>query len=63
MDIENHCGKLLILPPEFSGNPTRSHLVANQEELEKEMMYFPYEVSLSYFEGFFNMPYKLTTWD
>jgi hypothetical protein len=49
MDIENHCGKLLILPSEFSGNPTRGHLVANQEELEKEMMYFHYDVSLSYF--------------
>jgi len=25
--------KLLIRPPELSGNPTSSHLVANQEEL------------------------------
>jgi hypothetical protein len=28
-------GKLLICPPELSGNPTSSHLVANQEELGK----------------------------
>jgi hypothetical protein len=26
-------GKLLIHPPELSGNPTSSHLVVNQEEL------------------------------
>jgi hypothetical protein len=26
-------GKLLIRPPELSGNPACSHLVANQEEL------------------------------
>jgi hypothetical protein len=49
--------KLLISPPELSGNPTVCHLVANKEELGKEIIDFlPYEVSLSYFEGFFNMP-------
>jgi hypothetical protein len=26
--------KFLIFPPQLSGNPTISHLVANQEELE-----------------------------
>jgi hypothetical protein len=26
-------GKLLIHPPELSGNPTSSHLIVNQEEL------------------------------
>jgi hypothetical protein len=31
-------GKLKILPPELSDNPTSSHLVAKQEELAKEMM-------------------------
>jgi hypothetical protein len=32
--------KLLIRPPELSGNPTSSHLVAKQEELEKEIIKF-----------------------
>jgi hypothetical protein len=32
------------------------HLVANKEVLAKEMLNFAYEVSLQYFEGFFNMP-------
>jgi hypothetical protein len=31
-------GELLIRPPELSGNPTGSHLVAKKEELVKEMM-------------------------
>jgi hypothetical protein len=30
--------------------------------LAKEMIFFPYKVSLSYFEGFFKMPKNLTTW-
>jgi hypothetical protein len=29
--------KLLISPPELSGNPTSIHLAAEQEELEKEL--------------------------
>jgi hypothetical protein len=29
-------GKLLIRPPELSGNPTRSHLVTMQEEMDEE---------------------------
>jgi hypothetical protein len=33
-------GKLLNHPPEPSGNPTSSHLLAKQEELVKEMMNF-----------------------
>jgi hypothetical protein len=32
--------KLLIRPPEFSGNPTSSRLVAKLEELVKQMMNF-----------------------
>jgi hypothetical protein len=49
-------GKLLR-PPERSDNPTSSHQEAKQEELAKKKNEFlPYEVSLSYFEGFFNMP-------
>jgi hypothetical protein len=40
MSMENHGGKisiekLLIRLPEFSGDPTSSHLVAKQEELVK----------------------------
>jgi hypothetical protein len=31
-------GKLTIRPPEFSCNPTRSHLVTEQDELEKEII-------------------------
>jgi hypothetical protein len=31
-------GKLLIRPPELSGKPTSSHLVAKLEELAKEIM-------------------------
>jgi hypothetical protein len=51
-------GKPLIYPLEHSGNPTSSHLVAKEEELTKEIMNFalPYEVCISYFEAFFNMP-------
>jgi hypothetical protein len=30
--------ELLIRPPELSGNPTTSYLVAKQDELAKEMM-------------------------
>jgi hypothetical protein len=30
-------GKLLVRPPELSANPTSSHLVAKQEELENKM--------------------------
>jgi hypothetical protein len=37
MSMENHgrmisTGKLLIRPPELSGNPTSSHIVANKGE-------------------------------
>jgi hypothetical protein len=49
-------GKLLICPPGLSGNPTSSHSVAKQEELMKEIMNLAYEIFLSYFKGFFNMP-------
>jgi hypothetical protein len=42
VSMENHggmtsTGNVLIRPPELSGNPTSSHLVAKQEELAKEM--------------------------
>jgi hypothetical protein len=33
-------GKLLIRPAKLSANPTSSHLVADQEELKKEIMNF-----------------------
>jgi hypothetical protein len=33
-------GKLLIHPPVLSDNPTRSHLVAKQEELANKMINF-----------------------
>jgi hypothetical protein len=32
---DNDRGKLLICPPELSGNPTSSHLVVIQQELGK----------------------------
>jgi hypothetical protein len=53
-DIERE--KLLIHPPELSGNPTSSHLVAKQEILAKEMMDLGLRCIFSYFAGFFNMP-------
>jgi hypothetical protein len=48
-------GKHLIHPPEFSGNSTSSHLIVQQDEKEKEIMNFAFEVSLLYSKGFFNM--------
>jgi hypothetical protein len=47
--------KTPIGPPELSGYPTSSYLVAKQEELAKKMN-LSYEIFLSYFEGLFNMP-------
>jgi hypothetical protein len=49
--VESHGGminrrKLLIHPPELSGNPTNSHLVANERNLAKEMMNLAFEISL-----------------
>jgi hypothetical protein len=38
---------------------TNSNLVAKQEKLVKEMI-LSHEVSLSYYEGFFNMPLNRT---
>jgi hypothetical protein len=49
-------GKFLIRPPEFSGNPTTSRLVAKQEEQPKEMTDFALRIILSYSVGFFSMP-------
>jgi hypothetical protein len=46
---------ILIRSPEISDNPNISHLVANQEELANKLILL-YEVSLLYFEWFFNMP-------
>jgi hypothetical protein len=37
-------GIFLIRPPELSSNPNSSHLVANEEELEKEIMNLAFEV-------------------
>jgi hypothetical protein len=49
-----HREKLICLP-ELSGNPTSSHLVANQEDLAKEVMDFALRGIYLYFEEFFNM--------
>jgi hypothetical protein len=38
--------KLLIRPPELSGKSTRSHPIANQEELGEEMMTLAFDISL-----------------
>jgi hypothetical protein len=48
-------GKLLIRAPVLTGNPTNSHLAAKLKELAKETN-LTYEISLSYFNCFFNMP-------
>jgi hypothetical protein len=49
-------GKLLIRPPERSGNPTSSHLAEKQEELGEGNYEFGFTKYLcSYFEGIFNM--------
>jgi hypothetical protein len=63
MSMENHGGmilageKLLIHPPQLSGNPTSSHLVAKQEKLDKGNDEFGLMKYLcSYFKGIFNMP-------
>jgi hypothetical protein len=53
-------GKLLILSPELWQCYQLGHLVAKQEELAKEIVALAYEIYLSYFEGFFNMPENLT---
>jgi hypothetical protein len=45
-------GKHPIHQPEFSGNPTSSHLIAEQDEKAKEIMNFAFEVSLLYSKGF-----------
>jgi hypothetical protein len=51
-------GKLLIHPPELSGNPTSSHLVSKQDELGEvngdEFGLTKY--LFSYLKGIFNMP-------
>jgi hypothetical protein len=50
-------GKLLVRPPELSGNFTRSHLVAKRDELFKgNYEYGPTEYVLLFFRGIFNMP-------
>jgi hypothetical protein len=52
-DIES--GNLLIRPQDVFGNPSKSNLVAKQEELAKKMMiiFFSFEASISYFKGVF----------
>jgi hypothetical protein len=49
MDMENFggmipMGKFLIHPPELSGSPTSSHLVAEQEKLAKEIINVLYKI-------------------
>jgi hypothetical protein len=52
--------KLLFRPPELSGNPTSSHLVAKQEDLGEENDEFGLmEYLCAYFEGIFNMQKNL----
>jgi hypothetical protein len=48
-------GKLLIRPKQLPANPTSSHLIANQKNWRRKLLILPYEISLSYFEGFFYM--------
>jgi hypothetical protein len=54
MSRENNSGmiskgnKLLNRPAELSGNSTCSLPVAKQEDMEKKILNFPYEISLSY---------------
>jgi hypothetical protein len=49
-------GEFLIHPPKLSGNRTSCHVVANQQELAKEIMNLAHEISVLCFEGFFNIP-------
>jgi hypothetical protein len=62
MSMENHGGmitteeKLLIRPPELSGNHTSSYPVANQQKLGEGNEYGLTNYLCSYFEGIFNMP-------
>jgi hypothetical protein len=51
----NRQEKLIIRSPELAGNPTSSQIVVRQDGLTKEMN-LAFDISLSYFEGFFNMP-------
>jgi hypothetical protein len=43
--VELHWQGKLIRPPELSGNPTSSHLVAKKENWENEIIW-PYKLSL-----------------
>jgi hypothetical protein len=62
MSMQNHGGKistrgkLLIYPPELSGNPTSSQLPSSKPGGTDKEMILSYEVCLSYFKGTFNMP-------
>jgi hypothetical protein len=46
-------GKLLICPPELSGNATSSHLIAKQEEHKGSDKFDLTKHLCSYFEGIF----------
>jgi hypothetical protein len=49
-------GKLLIRPPELSGNPSSSHLVAKQKKLSEVNDEFGLKNYIcSYLKGIFNM--------
>jgi hypothetical protein len=48
--------KLLIHPSQLSGNTISSHMVTKEEEQPKEIKNLTYEIFLTYFKGFFNMP-------
>jgi hypothetical protein len=43
---DTHRGQLLIPPPELSGNPTSSHLVASRRNEPRKLLIWPYEVFL-----------------
>jgi hypothetical protein len=61
--MESH-GRMIstgICPPELSGNPTKSHLVAKQEEHAKGNAEWSLYSDSSILIGFFK--HAVTTWD
>jgi hypothetical protein len=60
--MENHGGRYRQKKSPDSSNRDlwqdyqQSHLVAKRVELAKELIYFAFQVSLSYFKEFINVP-------
>jgi hypothetical protein len=54
--------KVVIRPPQLSGNPTSSHLVGKQEDLEKEIINFALRNISFVRRRVFSMPQNLMTW-